>query len=104
MAAGAKGCVIKLGAEGAYLAAGGLRHLVPAHRIEVVDTTSCGDAFCAGFMAAHAQRWDIESCVRFAMATAALVAQDLGTLGRLQSFEDTQAFMSRTPVADRQRA
>jgi sugar/nucleoside kinase (ribokinase family) len=83
--------IIKLGADGALVAeAGGLtRH--PAFVVEVVDTTSCGDAFCAGFVAASAQGFALAERVRFGAATAALVAQGLGTLGKLEGFAHTLA-------------
>ena len=39
----------------------------------------------------------MEAC-RFAAATAALVAQDLGTLGKLQDFDTTMQYMQGTPL------
>jgi sugar/nucleoside kinase (ribokinase family) len=88
---GIKLVIIKLGGEGALTAdeSGMTRH--PAFQVDVVDTTSCGDAFCAGYVAAVAQGFPLADRVRFASATAALVAQDLGTLGKLQGFAHTLA-------------
>jgi sugar/nucleoside kinase (ribokinase family) len=90
---GAGACVIKNGRKGAYAALGETRATLPAHAINPVDTTSCGDGFCAGFIAALDRGWaPLEAC-RFAMATAALVAMGMGTLGRVASFEATEAAM-----------
>lgn len=98
IAAGAGACLFKLGAEGAYYASAGLRLRIPSFDIVPVDTTSCGDSFCAGFVAARAQGMEIEASMRFAAATAALVAQGLGTLGRLTDFATTAAFAAATPI------
>lgn len=99
---GARGIIIKNGGEGAYVALPtGERITLPAHAITPIDTTSCGDAFCAGFIAALARGRTALDAARFAAATAALVAQGLGTLGILESFEATDAAMHdmklRTP-------
>ncbi|MCW6511167.1 carbohydrate kinase family protein [Lichenifustis flavocetrariae] len=57
---GARCCVFTLGGEGAYYAhADGTRLGAPAYAIDVVDTTGCGDAFDAGFIAALATRWTL---------------------------------------------
>jgi len=98
---GAGACIIKNGSQGSYVSVGDQRRTVPAHVIRPVDTTSCGDSYCAGFIAALSRGWPpLEAC-RFATATAALVAQGLGTLGKLESFADTERLMSEAAVADR---
>jgi sugar/nucleoside kinase (ribokinase family) len=97
-AMGAKACVIKAGAAGAVVAMGDERHRIPAHLIEPVDTTSCGDSFCAGFIAALARGWTVLDACRFAATTAALVAQGLGTLGKLQGFDQTVEAMGALPL------
>ncbi len=98
LAMGAGACIIKAGAEGAFVALGGERHRLPAHLIEPVDTTSCGDAFCAGFIAALSRGWaPLEAC-RFAIAAAALVAGGLGTLGKLEGFDQTVKAMRAMPM------
>ena len=90
---GAGACVIKNGRKGAFVALGETRAALPAHAIAPVDTTSCGDGFCAGFIAALDRgRAPLDAC-RFAMATAALVALGLGTLGRVESFDATETAM-----------
>lgn len=97
---GAGACIIKNGRQGAYVSIGTERRNVPAHAIQPIDTTSCGDSYCAGFIAALAQGWPpLEAC-RFATATAALVAQGLGTLGKLESFAATEQAMRRAALAE----
>ena len=64
-----------------------------------MDTTSCGDSYCAGFIAALDRGWAPVEAARFATATAALVAQGLATLGKLESFDATLAAMHQMPPA-----
>lgn len=95
---GAKTCIFKNGGRGAMRFRGGARTDFAAHEIVPVDTTSCGDSFCAGFIAALDRGFPEDDACRFAMATAALVAQDLGTLGRLKDFESTLRAMTELPL------
>ena len=87
-------CVLTLGGEGAFYAhRDGTRLRAPAYPIDVVDTTGCGDAFDAGFIAALHHRMDPEASVRFAQAAAALVATGLGSDAGIISFEHTMDWM-----------
>jgi sugar/nucleoside kinase (ribokinase family) len=95
---GVKTCIFKDGANGSLIAAPQGETRLPAHEITVVDTTSCGDSYCAGFIAALDRGWPVLEAARFASATAALVAQGLGTLGILKDFADTERFMRQTPL------
>jgi sugar/nucleoside kinase (ribokinase family) len=52
---------------------------VPAFEIEVVDTTGCGDAFSAGFLRGLSLGRNRTEAARLGCATAAQVAQGLGT-------------------------
>lgn len=91
---GATCCVFTLGGDGAYYAhRDGTRFRIPAFDIKVVDTTGCGDAFDAGFICGLIHRMDPETAVRFAQASAALVATGLGSDAGIVSFDDTLARM-----------
>lgn len=97
---GAKGCIIKNGARGLVVVLEGVSTTLPAYAITAVDTTSCGDSFCAGFIAALSRGWSPLDAARFGTATAALVAQGLATLGKVESFEATEAAMRRMPLKE----
>ncbi|MCX7350163.1 MAG: sugar kinase [Alphaproteobacteria bacterium] len=87
---GAQCCVFTLGGDGAYLAhTDGTRLKSPAYDIQVVDTTGCSDAFDAGFITSLHHRMDVETALRFAQASAGLVATGLGSDAGIVSFEDT---------------
>ncbi|GAB5349899.1 carbohydrate kinase family protein [Alteriqipengyuania sp. 357] len=103
MARGAKGCLVKLGGDGALLVLPDEQIHAPAHRIDPVDTTSCGDSLCAGYIAGRARGLDQAEALRFGMATAAQVALGVGTLGVLEDYDTTLAFMRETPVKDQSR-
>lgn len=100
MARGAGGCLIKMGGEGVLLLLPDRKIHVPAHRIDPVDTTSCGDSLCAGYLAGRARGLDAAEALRFGVATAAQVALGVGTLGKLESYETTMTFMRDTPVKE----
>ena len=97
---GAKACIIKNGGRGSHVVLPEGRYALPAHVITPVDTTSCGDSYCAGFIAALSRGWAPLDACRFATATAALVAQGLATLGKLESFETTEAAMRAMPLGE----
>ena len=90
---GIGGCLIKNGGQGSVIVLDGLRTTLPAYAITPVDTTSCGDSYCAGFISALDRGWPPLEAARFATATSALVAQGLATLGKLESFEATELAM-----------
>jgi sugar/nucleoside kinase (ribokinase family) len=74
------GCVAATcGADGVLLTDGGAVERVPAFEVDVVDTTGCGDAFSAGFLRGLALGRDRRTAVELGCATAALVAQGLGS-------------------------
>ncbi len=94
---GAGCCVFKDGANGCRLVSPAHRVDAPAYRVPVVDTTGCGDAFCAGFGAARARGLDETESARFACATAALVATGLGTDTAAGTFDAVRAAMDALP-------
>jgi len=79
VAAGA-GCVaVTQGAEGAWVVTADETIEVPAYAVEVVDTTGCGDAFSAGFLRGLSLGLDHRAAAELGCATAAQVAQGVGT-------------------------
>ncbi|MFZ5675128.1 MAG: carbohydrate kinase family protein [Pseudomonadota bacterium] len=96
---GAGCCVFTLGGEGAFYAhKDGTRLKSPAYEVKVVDTTGCGDAFDAGFIAALHHKMDVETSLRFAQAAAGLVATGLGSDAGIRSFADTLKVMKEWKV------
>ncbi|WP_134739813.1 sugar kinase [Nocardioides sp. 503] len=91
VAAGA-GCVaVTQGAQGALVVTADDVVEVAAYPVEVVDTTGCGDAFSAGFLRGLALGLDAPAAARLGCATAAQVAQGLGTDAGSYSLESVTA-------------
>ncbi|MDO9497865.1 MAG: sugar kinase [Nocardioides sp.] len=92
VAAGA-GCVaVTQGAKGALVVTADAVAEVPAYPIEVVDTTGCGDAFSAGFLRGLSLGRGTAEAARLGCATAAQVAQGLGTDAGSYSLESVEVF------------
>ena len=74
------GCVAATcGADGVVLVDAEGVERVPAFAVDVVDTTGCGDAFSAGFLRGLSLGRARREAAVLGCATAALVAQGLGT-------------------------
>ena len=103
---GVKNAILTMDKHGVYVDPEvGEPFVVPAHEIQVVDTTGCGDSFTAGVIVGLIQQqktdetWDLRRIVTFANAVAAQVALGLGSDGdgNLTSLHATLQFMKTTP-------
>ena len=93
------GCVaVTQGAKGALVVTADEAIEVPAYAVEVVDTTGCGDAFSAGFLRGLSLGGDLRAAARLGCATAAQVAQGLGTDAGSYTLESVQAFEREAPT------
>lgn len=77
-ARGVKQVLITLGSRGVFAATPEKQMLLPAFRVQAVDTTGAGDAFNGSFAAALAQGSDLWDAVRFANAAASIAVQRIG--------------------------
>ena len=93
LAKGPEAVVLKLGAEGALLATQSRERLVPAFRVQVVDTTASGDAFTAALAVALVEGKDLEEAVRMANAAGALAATKLGAQPSMPTRAELEAFL-----------
>lgn len=90
--------VFKMGEEGSSIAWRGAdaeieEIRVPAFRATVVDSTGCGDAYCAGFIVGLLRGWDLIECARLGTAAAGLVITGLGSDAGIVDLDQTLAFM-----------
>ena len=92
---GAGGCLIKCGGDGAWLASrdGGSARIPVMRGVNVIDTSGCGDAFCAGFQVGLANGMEPAQAAHFASATAAQVASAVGSDGGVVDFATTERIM-----------
>jgi sugar/nucleoside kinase (ribokinase family) len=94
---GATHTVFKMGGEGSSIAwreNGEMREIrLPAHKVPVVDSTGCGDAYCAGFIVGLTKGWSLERAGRLGTAASALVITGLGSDAGIVDLDQTVAFM-----------
>jgi sulfofructose kinase len=77
---GRRAVVVTCGAGGCWYFGEGFEQPVhcPAYKVDVVDTTGCGDVFHGAYAAALASGNNLEQCVNLATAAAALKAATRG--------------------------
>ena len=95
---GLKHAVFTMGAKGSVIASKDMDEWirVPAFKATVVDSTGCGDAYCAGFIVGMTKGWDLAKCALFGAAAAALVITGLGSDAGIIDYDTTYKFMEET--------
>ena len=89
-----QGVVISLGEQGALAADRAALSQLPAHKVDVVDTTGAGDAFRAGLAVKFAEGASLGDAARFANACGALACTVMGaepSMPKLDAVEDLLA-------------
>lgn len=103
-AKGVGNVILTLEGDGVYVAPkSGDALYLPAHQIDVVDTTGCGDSFTAGIITGISKGWSLAESARFANTVAAHVACGLGSQGILKNFETTLSAMDTWPLKEKRR-
>lgn len=97
--AGAKNVVLKMGERGSLIVGtDGERIRVPAFKVKLVDTTGCGDAWSAGFIAGLSLHMSVAKAAQLGSACGSLVASGLGSDAGIIDLESTLAFIDSTPT------
>jgi len=97
--AGAKNVVLKMGERGSLiLSASGERVRIPAFKVKLVDTTGCGDAWSAGFIAGLSLEMSVAKAAELGSACGSLVASGLGSDAGIIDLDSTLAFIESTPT------
>ena len=91
---GIEAVMITLGVRGVYLADGDKREIIPAFKVNAVDTTAAGDVFNGALAVGLAENKPIDEAVRFANAAAALSVTKLGAQPSAHMREDIISFMN----------
>ena len=73
-----QGVILKLGSQGAFVAAGGVEEFVPSFPVKAIDTTAAGDAFNGAFATGLMMTKTIAESARFAAAAAAISVTRVG--------------------------
>jgi ribokinase len=88
--------ILTLGSAGAYVAAKGVRALVPAFKVKPVDTTAAGDIFNGALAVALLEGKPLLDAVRFANAAAALSVTKLGAQSSAPTRAQIEGFLKRS--------
>jgi sugar/nucleoside kinase (ribokinase family) len=91
--------VFKMGEEGSSIASQGahgalVETRLPAFETTIIDSTGCGDSYCAGFIIGLLKGWDLAECGRLGSACGALVITGLGSDAGIVDLDQTIAFMN----------
>ena len=90
---GVQNVLITLGGRGVYVNTDGASEILPAYRVDAVDTTGAGDAFNGALAAALAEGKTLRQAARFANAAAALSVQRIGTTPAMPDRAEIDAFL-----------
>lgn len=88
---GRRAILITLGERGAYLH--GATDYVAAPRVDAIDTTGAGDAFCAALAVALARGRDLPEAARFAAIAGALACTRHGAEPSMPTMNEVERFM-----------
>jgi sugar/nucleoside kinase (ribokinase family) len=95
---GVRTCAITTGPDGATIRNQGEEEFaVPAYDIDVVDTTGCGDAFSAGFIAGITRGLSLRDAAEWGVAMGSYTARALGSDASPRSLGELTEFMASTP-------
>jgi len=95
---GISATVLTLGDRGALLLTSDQSQLVPPYKVNVIDTTAAGDAFCGALASALAAGETIEDSVNFANAAGALAVTVFGAAPSMPTAEQVHALMALCPL------
>jgi ribokinase len=94
----AKYIVLKLGERGSFVYDGREYWMIPAEKVQAVDTTAAGDVFSAVMTYVYLQNGNIVSAVKYATCAAALSVTRMGASTSIPTLEEVIAY-ARNKVA-----
>ncbi len=87
--------IVTMGENGALILGDNIDRVVPAHDVDVVDTTGAGDAFNAGLAVALGKGRPLESAVEYAVACGGHACTTLGVVPSLARRDDVAALLGK---------
>ena len=85
---GVRVVAVKLGGKGCYVTDGKESHHVEAFKVQIVDTTGAGDAFCAGFLYGLLNGKSLKECAKLGNFVASRCIMKMGARTGLPRLED----------------
>ena len=89
---GVERVVITMGSAGAYLYQAGKGVMIPAYKVDAVDTTAAGDVYNGALCAALAEGMSLEQALHFATKASAISVTRAGAQPSVPSREEVENF------------
>ena len=80
--------IVTLGSKGSLICTRGGETLVPACKVEAVDTTAAGDTYCGALCVALGEGKGLEEAARFASKASAITVQRMGAQASIPSRQE----------------
>lgn len=90
--AGVHKVVVTMGGDGALLYEDGKSEVIPAHKVDAVDTTAAGDVYNGALCAALAEGMSLRDALRFATKASAISVTRVGAQPSVPSREEVDNF------------
>jgi len=90
---GVSAVILTLGDRGALLLTTEMTKLVPAYKVDVVDTTAAGDAFCGALATALARGESFEEATEYANAAGAFAVTIMGAGPSMPTARQLEEFL-----------
>lgn len=90
---GVKIVAVKLGGDGCYVTDGKESHHVEAFKVQIVDTTGAGDAFCAGFLYGLLNNKSLKECAKLGNFVASRCIMRMGARIGLPRLEELKPLL-----------
>jgi ribokinase len=104
LARGVQNVIITMGARGAFVAAEGVRQLIPAFNVKAVDATGAGDVFNGALIVALAESRSLMDAAGFASAAAALSVTRFGAQPSAPTRHEIEALLATGNVLSKSKA
>jgi sugar/nucleoside kinase (ribokinase family) len=92
---GVKNVIIKTGKNGCFIKNKKEKHIIPAYKVNGIDTTGAGDNFVAGFITAILDGLSLKECGEFANGVAAISVQSIGATTGVQNRQQVIQFIGQ---------
>ncbi|WP_295937477.1 ribokinase [uncultured Alistipes sp.] len=96
---GVENVVVTCGSRGSVIKNARVSEVVPACRVQAVDTTAAGDVFNGALVVALAEGRDLRNAVRFATHAAALSVTRVGAQSSVPTRKEVDALMNENDPA-----
>ncbi len=92
---GPEAVIVTLGGEGSVVIDRGEVTPIPAPRVDAIDTTGAGDAFCGALANALSGGWSLVEAARWATVAGALATTRAGAQVSMPARAEVESFTSR---------